>query len=1236
MLSGWFTSRSGSGDSGVNGDKQSEEEHDEGDCDATDDSHGCLARSESSFWATSNGSTDDFSTRSDPCLEGNLLMRKGRATGRGSFLWKKRYVHLSFADGGSISVYDETPESIKHQFNQTRLQNIQSEGSSQGSRSPFQHKSLYSRFHNRVSAVLHDPLALEETTHLMVFIPNNLPWTAKDVEHTDSTFAIEIPTDENGTLQGLHLKDIGSVDPSSNPMDDSFDNLSVAASLAEDELYDEMAAARGKGKPVRIYFKCRKGSSEKALWLEAFSCIDRLSLSTRHTHGFISAISNGVRWRPNHRFRKRTVSNEQFALDNQRLEEDLDNLSISSDKSGASARIRHLHFGRPMKRGTEQNEYRVLPGYAYPHRWMTLSEMHSEMMLPSTTFHDLRDPNQSSEEIGQIRVEVLQCVGLPRLDRNSDTDAVVYMVCGPYAFATDVIRDHTNPMWLRKSKRACIFPIFHGYARLYVGVFDDDGEKAKDDFVGRIVIDVARLRHSSTYDVTMPLRLSTHAYSRRKRGSVRLRFTLYWKSEKDVFFSYIPRKIKFTLPQHSKPNVSTTIACADPKAFRNIALTVHGVHMSGRFTFPKIKATIREINFTRKFVMDTIRQEIQDTRKWVNPTMSGFVFCSWMHCIYENKFSFVPGYFVLYIVLQLIRTYAIFLVEGPFSEGFLPPTWEEMFHALITPQTTTSIEPLHLHRTDATGPGCDSSAEFVHMKTHEPKGRFLFRCLGFLPWNEPLCMKERDLHLEFPFADGKTYPRFTVRDAMADPQPEVDNAMHGVKHYDDDSTQFSDPSSSFLTMDTNSSSTISPVSRRGVFSPKRRAAAAAAAAAAAFQRHGDSESSGDSDDEDDTDQDVDQETEQSIVGDDQPPIHNDQVRLRASLRKLANGAEALNPMNLIRDQDLDWEGGGGGEKLTDSLERIKYKMHSIMWHAFNDYVYNIKNPESVYFYEAKNLEKVKKRNSGKTKVLDKKLDKLLGVKQYSHNNPLVSRLGLYVEPMIDAVLGYLCLFRAFFNLVTWQDPYLTFLLSVFLLVLAVVLFIIPWRPTLFAVGMLFVGPQNWVIRKLRERGTLPPIKPKERAEEVVEERQMQIFHSHKRTEGILAPKPPPDVHPLEIQHIVVPYGHLMYQRFYDWPPEQQYATVIPTENPDNLLETEVSELSLGSARGGRHDKKPHGTRYPRLHKLRRRIKTMKRGKHVAMHEMSQLLEVPFELAEEEEDESSSGRFRPFSNGTKME
>jgi len=239
--------------------------------------------------------------------------------------------------------------------------------------------------------------------------------------------------------------------------------------------------------------------------------------------------------------------------------------------------------------------------------------------------------------------------------------------------------------------------LFHGYAKLYVGVFDED--EGRDEFVGRVVVDLARLRPRSSYDVTMPLRLSAQVYSRRPRGSIRLRFTLRWNRERDCVLSYLPKKVRFTPPQRSKPNLDVTVKCADQKAFHNIAITVHGAHLPGKFTPGKLKAAIREINFTRKWVLLSLRMWFNETRRWKHPLTSAGIFMAWMHLVYLNSFSLVPAYFVSFAILFIMRNYTKYGTDHPSQNGFTPPTVGEVFWALVRGGSTSynAIQPLELN-----------------------------------------------------------------------------------------------------------------------------------------------------------------------------------------------------------------------------------------------------------------------------------------------------------------------------------------------------------------------------------------------------------------------------------------------------------------------------------------------------------------------------------------------------------
>ena len=698
---------------------------------------------------------------SDPVsLEGQLQVRNDHLTGQSSWVWKRRLVVFNFESGGSISIYRECkfkpPARLRTQQPASVLQTVYSK----------LHRGVYFRD--------------DSTSNLVTVIASDMPWIAKDVYNDPTSFVVEIPASQhNNDAAYLSCReDDAFEDAEINFLSDDDDGVSLSdngegsfddKNWGAHDVHQDLTIAKTLGKPLRIYFRCDVGSNEKALWLKAFSKCDRLSRDTCKKKSVFSALTSTIHLGSS---RTRSVASERIARDSRHLDMSEDRVDITT-----ADLTDHVEFLARGKGTGRDKEFRVLPAHAYPHRWLTKEEMRQEMVLPSEYFHDLRVKGCEDKEIGSLKVEVLQCLGLPKLDRVSDSDSVVYFVCGAYAFATDVIHNRTNPMWLRKTRRACEFPLFHGYARLYAGVFDDESRKVKDDFAGRVVIDLARLRPRSTYDVTLPLRLSTHVYSRRKRGALRLRLTLNWHSERDALLSYLPDTLRIPLPQHSTPNYKTTVMCSDQKAFRNIAITVHGAHLPGRFTFNQMRAAIREINFTRKCVFTGLRGNVRDTKQWQNPAMSAFVFLSWMHCIFANTFSLVPAYVMLYFLLLLMRNYARYGIDGPCLRGFIPPTWEELFMALVwgTDPSFHAIKPLELGirpppRAKRKSPEPTFRTERsisvepqLRATTHVPKGKQLLRALGFLPEDRS---DPDEHHLEFPFADGKDYPKFTVEECL--------------------------------------------------------------------------------------------------------------------------------------------------------------------------------------------------------------------------------------------------------------------------------------------------------------------------------------------------------------------------------------------------------------------------------------------------------------------------------------
>ena len=173
-------------------------------------------------------------------------------------------------------------------------------------------------------------------------------------------------------------------------------------------------------------------------------------------------------------------------------------------------------------------EHRVKPFKYYPDVWMMHSELMSEVVKPTDHLVNLTSRAGLGEaavakRIGLVKVELLGAYGLPKLDRFGKTDLYAIMIVGGNVFRTDTIDDNYSPVFLPRTKRGAIFPLYVPYEQLYVGGFDDDGDYLSDDFVGRVSVDLSRLKPHVSYDITLKMRESDTMYSRKAKGAIRLR-----------------------------------------------------------------------------------------------------------------------------------------------------------------------------------------------------------------------------------------------------------------------------------------------------------------------------------------------------------------------------------------------------------------------------------------------------------------------------------------------------------------------------------------------------------------------------------------------------------------------------------------------------------------------------------------------------------------------------------------
>ena len=91
-------------------------------------------------------------------------------------------------------------------------------------------------------------------------------------------------------------------------------------------------------------------------------------------------------------------------------------------------------------------------------------------------------------------------------------------------------------------------------------------------------------------------------------------------------------------------------------------------------------------------------------------------------------------------------------------------------------------------------------------------------------------------------------------------------------------------------------------------------------------------------------------------------------------------------------------------------------------------------------------------------------DKRLGFGTTS-KNPVAGITASFLGPIMRMFRIFLVATRVVFNIGVWRDPFLSFWVLCFLVVLMIILIIFPWRCFMFFAGFICFGPQNILVRR---------------------------------------------------------------------------------------------------------------------------------------------------------------------------
>ncbi len=150
-------------------------------------------------------------------------------------------------------------------------------------------------------------------------------------------------------------------------------------------------------------------------------------------------------------------------------------------------------------------------------KFMTEEQMRTKCYEPSHAWVEA-----GSGSIGQIKLEILSCQGLPNKDFGqmfgNKTDPFVCIVYEDCLVKTDMILDCLSPMWMPWTQRAFLFNRMHEVSSIHIGVFNHMfGPITKHTGCGRVTIDLKEFKVCTTSESSLYVCMHLYDYEHRDK-----------------------------------------------------------------------------------------------------------------------------------------------------------------------------------------------------------------------------------------------------------------------------------------------------------------------------------------------------------------------------------------------------------------------------------------------------------------------------------------------------------------------------------------------------------------------------------------------------------------------------------------------------------------------------------------------------------------------------------------------
>lgn len=232
------------------------------------------------------------------------------------------------------------------------------------------------------------------------------------------------------------------------------------------------------------------------------------------------------------------------------------------------------NFSKP--RGSKVNLLRVKP-HANPNdvehtTWMSKVKIEHECIKPS-----LRWIKSGKGHVGRLFVELIKCDHFL-----SSFNAFAGIVVEDTFVKTDMIQSCKKPRWMPWSRRSFILPIVHPRSPVILGIFHHE-KIGYDRPVGRVVIDLAKLKNHVEYFLTFRLHSDPILRQKKPAGTVTLRVRLEWKEEIDLMSQTLASAPRFIV------NVDTE------KEFKTVRYLCRGEVNIGNASVETVSGLMREL-----------------------------------------------------------------------------------------------------------------------------------------------------------------------------------------------------------------------------------------------------------------------------------------------------------------------------------------------------------------------------------------------------------------------------------------------------------------------------------------------------------------------------------------------------------------------------------------------------------------------------------------------------------------